>query len=422
MKTLFIILVMVLLGTPAVAGTCTKTSEVCTDNSTRTVSGTAVTKCWNYRSVYSCASDTYTDYCTPIASTPGCTQTGSVCTKTNSSGTCDTYEDTYTCGNQFTATENIIYLSSSYTISNDSLDKSQCQSLDSNPACELAGQVCTQGAATRNINGLDVYKDCWEYEYQYTCLGDVDYNDCSALDKNCTYQSKQCIAKDSNGSCMNYERYYECSKTTTTAASMVCQGQIYCINGDCQQPATTPDTGIAKGLTYMGLVQKAGEEFSSDNMTVFAGNGKTCHKDIAGFNNCCSDDGWGQDIGLASCGSDEQSLATLGANGQCHYVGTYCSSQTFFGTCTEKKKAYCCFNSKLSRIIQEQARTQSGISWGSAGAPDCDGLTIEQLQSLDFTTIDLSEIFPDVSAGVSVPESKAVVEGVSEKIQGYYGQ
>ncbi|MDV5555431.1 conjugal transfer protein TraN [Enterobacter hormaechei] len=35
----------------------------------------------------------------------------------------------------------------------------------------------------------------------------------------------------------------------------------------------------------------------------------------------------------------------------CTYVGSYCKSKVL-GACIEKEKAYCCFNSPLSRIIQ----------------------------------------------------------------------
>ena len=66
---------------------------------------------------------------------------------------------------------------------------------------------------------------------------------------------------------------------------------------------------MAEGLAYMNLLKKAGEDFDADNLSVFKGQGQSCDKTVAGFNNCCTDDGWGQDISLASCSPDEKALA-----------------------------------------------------------------------------------------------------------------
>ena len=55
----------------------------------------------------------------------------------------------------------------------------------------------------------------------------------------------------------------------------------------------------------------------------------------------------------------------------CTYLGSYCKTDAI-GLCVEKREAYCCFNSPLSRIIQEQVRPQLGMSWGSSEAPQCD--------------------------------------------------
>ena len=37
------------------------------------------------------------------------------------------------------------------------------------PYCALSSQTCVEPAGTRNINGLDVYKDCWKWEKEYNC-------------------------------------------------------------------------------------------------------------------------------------------------------------------------------------------------------------------------------------------------------------
>lgn len=74
----------------------------------------------------------------------------------------------------------------------------------------------------------------------------------------------------------------------------------------------------------------------------------------------------------------------------CHYVGSYCKTKVV-GACIEKREAYCCFNSPLSRIINEQVRTQKGWGFGSPKNPQCDGLTLDQIADVDWDKIDLTE-------------------------------
>jgi conjugal transfer mating pair stabilization protein TraN len=60
--------------------------------------------------------------------------------------------------------------------------------------------------------------------------------------------------------------------------------------------------------------------------------------------------------------------------------------------CVQRNQSYCCFNSKLARILQEQGRAQipSIGGFGSAQSPNCRGFTTHEFQSLDFTKIDLT--------------------------------
>ena len=91
--------------------------------------------------------------------------------------------------------------------------------------------------------------------------------------------------------------------------------------------------------------------------------------------------------------SCEQAEFELGAKKQlkvCHYVGSYCKSKVL-GMCIEKRDRYCCFNSPLSRILQEQVRLQTGRGWGSGDSPDCGGMTPAELQSVNWDLVDLSE-------------------------------
>ncbi|KJV52296.1 type-1V conjugative transfer system mating pair stabilization family protein [Orientia tsutsugamushi str. Gilliam] len=61
-----------------------------------------------------------------------------------------------------------------------------------------------------------------------------------------------------------------------------------------------------------------------------------------------------------------------------------------------RKSTYCCFQSKLARIFQEEARKQLKIDFGTPECPKCRGLTVEELQKVDFTKINMDELFGDI--------------------------
>lgn len=46
--------------------------------------------------------------------------------------------------------------------------------------------------------------------------------------------------------------------------------------------------------------------------------------------------------------------------------------------------------------MQEQGRAQLGIGWGGASSPDCRPLTLDEFKRIDFSKIDLEELFADM--------------------------
>lgn len=89
----------------------------------------------------------------------------------------------------------------------------------------------------------------------------------------------------------------------------------------------------------------------------------------------------------------EQSEFELGVKRElksCHFVGAYCH-QSVLGVCTEKRESFCCYSSPLGRIFQEQVKSQLNLGFGSAKLPNCEGMPIEMIDSVDWTKIDLDE-------------------------------
>lgn len=123
--------------------------------------------------------------------------------------------------------------------------------------------------------------------------------------------------------------------------------------------------------------------------------------------------------GILNCEQAEQVLAMKRDSRLCHSVGSYCSSRTpIIKVCVEKTESYCCFNSRLARILNEQGRAQIARSWGSAERPDCGGFSLAQLQSLDFSRMDLSEFYAEIAP--TLPDAGAMRARAQQKVESYY--
>lgn len=130
---------------------------------------------------------------------------------------------------------------------------------------------------------------------------------------------------------------------------------------------------------------------------------------------------------LISCTQDEQMLGMKRGQNLCHFAGSYCSNELnllFTKVCLETTDTYCCFNSRLARILNEQGRGQLGKDWGSGESPNCSGFTADQLQNLDFGKMDLSEFYAEIIP--KMPDTTAIgarnQQMLQQRVQSYYSQ
>ena len=107
--------------------------------------------------------------------------------------------------------------------------------------------------------------------------------------------------------------------------------------------------------------------------------------------------------------------------GLCAYVGTYCSS-SFLGVCLTKRKVYCCFESKLSRILQEQGRQQLNKPWGKPKTEQCQGFTIDEFARLDLSKMDFSEVYAEFTDAARLPDELQATQDIQQKIEDYYAR
>ncbi len=110
-----------------------------------------------------------------------------------------------------------------------------------------------------------------------------------------------------------------------------------------------------------------------------------------------------------ACEQEELEMNTKRATDSCSKVGSYCKSEVL-GACVEKRQGYCCFNSPLSRIIQEQARPQLGMGtsarpFGPTKSPNCDGIPLDRISEINWDEINLDEWLAILQQNGHFPEA-----------------
>jgi len=94
----------------------------------------------------------------------------------------------------------------------------------------------------------------------------------------------------------------------------------------------------------------------------------------------------------------------------CVRVGTYCSQKIPLIGCVKRKESYCCFNSPLSRIMQEQIRQQPqmGLSWGRPKSPDCSALSTDMLERVNWDQVNLDEWIAILQSSGQMPDGASM--------------
>ena len=325
--------------------------------------------------------------------------------------------------NTRTYTPGFTDLGSGQTYVGSTQDVSQCSGLAADTGCTAPVDVCTDASpATRTINGVAITQSCWASSRTYSCTGTVPANDCSSgtIPSGCTFAREECLdepAPSDPSQCKVRERFYTCPITSPSAQQQfVCGGDVYCINGDCEPIVREASTEFKDALVGLHTLNQASKEFSSIDYTLFKGTPATCSKPVFGLGNCCGGNGFPL---IGACTASERLLSDQIDAGLTHYVGTYCSS-SFLGICSKKKRSYCVFSSKLTRILQEQGRPQLGKTWGTPKVPNCSGFTVDEFSRLDLSVMNFSEIYNDFIQAARLPDEAATLTDIQTKIQAYY--
>ena len=122
-------------------------------------------------------------------------------------------------------------------------------------------------------------------------------------------------------------------------------------------------------------------------------------------------------MGLALCSSEEKERAKAKKDKLTVSIGEFCSKKVL-GICLEKKRSYCQFDSKLAQIVQQQGRNgQLHIGFGGVSSPDCRGITVEELQRIDFNMLDFTNFMDDLMKNQKIPENDVLTNKTRERIK-----
>lgn len=293
----------------------------------------------------------------------------------------------------------------------------------------LKDTECTEPGGTKTgvMEGKpwSITQSCWAYRDKYVTQS-ADNGTCQAYVDNpaCTLAARQCAFYSGEGTCLHEYATYSC-ESKIAGKVMICGGDVFCLDGECDKAQSGKSNDFGEAVSQLAALAAAGKDVAALNgidVRAFTGQAKFCKKAAAGYSNCCKDSGWGQDIGLAKCSSDEKALAKAKTNKLTVSVGEFCSKKVL-GVCLEKKRSYCQFDSKLAQIVQQQGRNgQLHISFGSSKHPDCRGITVDELQQIKFDQLDFTNFYEDLMNNQKIPDSGALTEKVKEQIADQFRQ
>ena len=197
-----------------------------------------------------------------------------------------------------------------------------------------------------------------------------------------------------------------------------CGSVRFCVGGGCETVRPQASDGFVDAAAKLNMVMElGGDEFDRGALRFFRGERQACRIQWGGLADCCRNSGLL--VGLGNCSPAERELAQERHDGHTHYLGEFCARR-ILGICVTRERRWCVFGSKLGRIFQEQGRRQLGVGWGS-----CRGLTVAEIEGIDFDALDLSEFTADLlTAGtepsVSLPDAAGTRTLMRDRVRAFY--
>ncbi len=290
-------------------------------------------------------------------------------------------------------------------------------------ACDEKDVYCAIPGGTRRVNGVDVHRGCWQYKYKMDCVRNSK-NDCHKMSHNdCTMVAEDCILNEEEGGlkyCGNLKRKFACEREISweeEKTELIKEGDAkdgkdllcaaLCLDGNCdavKKADMEKDNDLTQAAAMLNALKDAKKGIIGDDLiNVFKGSDEHCDKKITSYTNCCTKmGGWGKALG-AKCSPEAKNLAKKRKGKKCVKIGIFCKSK-FLGACVIKRTAFCCYDSIISKIINQEAKKQLGRNNGDAEHPNCTGLSKEDLEKIDLENVDFTEFYDEIVApNINIP-------------------
>jgi len=296
--------------------------------------------------------------------------------------------------------------------------------IESNPSCKLLYTKFTEEPETRVINGKAVIRDAWSRQLYFSCEPNSDSKCAKLRAQSGILISKKCLIKNDLGECDLWEKTYDLGKSggSQRVNTTFKNDEIWGLSDEFDI-TYDKNTDFGSTLTTLSIfsdlennLESQGGDFNK-KIKIFAGESLKCQKSFLAGDvfDCCKDmDGLAVNVKLAKCTTEENCLAENKKRGKCHFIGSH---KIKLGTISVH--VYCCFPTKLARVVHEQGRKQLKIDWGTAEEPKCRGFSLKELQKIKFNKIDLSEVMDDIKIDKKAYETKlkGSVDSLKTKIQ-----
>jgi len=117
-----------------------------------------------------------------------------------------------------------------------------------------------------------------------------------------------------------------------------------------------------------------------------------------------------------ACSQEEFDLAVQREIGSCSFAGTFCRRRVF-GVCLETRESYCCYSSPMSKMLRAHADGGT-IRHGNPRHPNCSGLTLDQMASVDWDSLDFTPLISNMQKGGAFPTGSEQGDGAIERFTG----
>lgn len=411
MRTLIYLLMTIFLSfglsSKLIAADCVLQDHQCVDGpSTKIISGYPVTRdCWEYKDTYLCESQSTTSDCQPMIDR-GCSQLNATCIENSElSGSCVLYEKKYQCVAQTGQTRTV----------------KDCgtQTFCTDGSC-FDTSYTNDGDITQVISGMEAMREAGVYfDPNSTSVFNGKSSKCTRTLGgifNCC--GKKVQAGATNNSWMPNIAYSVGKETIRWLGSNYMYDALFAVDApnfmfQAASSVVPLDSSLDFAPSFYGITVGLGTATQGAYVLGQVGaNQLYLAFDPASF---------ALQIGLLvvqelmKCSESEQILSVKRGSNLCTGVGSYCSKKVL-GVCVQKTQSYCCYNSKIARIINQHGKAQLGTGYGSAKNPNCAGFTVNQLQMLDFSSMDFSEMTADIKNKMRNVDTSFAADRANSKV------